>query len=230
MHHKDLPHRMARRPGSTSHGDGARRTGRLDPAAVTTARKGPPPKPALPDPDLVLLGEFGRPHGLHGEVRLKSHTGEPQAIAGYGALRASDGRSLELLDVRPAPGAAPDILLVRVKGIDDRTGAEALNRVTLSIPRAALSEPEEDEFYLTDLIGVSVVDEAGTLLGRVVAVPNYGGGDLLEIRPAQGGATALLPFTKAFVPTLDLAHRRLVAALPEDFFAAPGEKPADDPG
>ena len=221
---------MARRPGPSSHGDGARRTGRLDPAAVTTARKGPPPKPAPPDPGLVLLGEFGRPHGLHGEVRLKSHTGEPQAIAGYGALRASDGRSLELLDVRPAPGAAPDILLVRVKGIDDRTGAEALNRVTLSIPRAALSEPEEDEFYLTDLIGVSVVDEAGTVLGSVVTVPNYGGGDLLEIRPAQGGATALLPFTKATVPGLDLANRRIVAVLPEDFFAAPGEKPADDPG
>lgn len=219
-----------RRPGSSSHGDGARRTGRLDPAAVTTARKGPPPKPAALDPSLVLLGEFGRPHGLHGELRLKSYTGEPRAIAGYGPLRASNGRTLELLDVRPAPGAAPDILLVRVRGVDDRTGAEALNRVTLAIDRAALGEPEEEEFFLADLIGASVVDGAGALIGSVVAVPNYGGGDLLEIRPAQGGASALLPFTKAFVPSLDLPGRRIVAALPEDFFAAAGEKPADDPG
>ncbi|MBE7243905.1 MAG: ribosome maturation factor RimM [Actinomycetospora chiangmaiensis] len=220
---------MARRPGSHAHGDGARRTGRLDPAAVTSARRAPPPKPLSPDPDLVLLGEFGRPHGLNGEIRLKSYTGDPLAIAGYGPLRASDGRSLELLDARPAPGAAADILLCRVKGVADRTGAEALNRVSLSIARDKLGEPEEDEFFLADLIGLAVVDEAGAQLGSVVAVPNYGGGDLLEIRSVQGGPTALLPFTKAFVPSLDVVSGRVTALLPEDFFAPPGQKPADEP-
>lgn len=220
---------MARRPGSHSHGDGARRPGRLDPAAVTSARKAPAPKPVSPDPDLVLLGEFGRPHGLNGEIRLKSYTGDPLAIAGYGPLRASDGRSLELVDARPAPGAATDILLCRVKGVADRTGAEALNRVTLAVARERLGAPEEDEFFLADLIGLAVVDADGAQLGSIVAVPNYGGGDLLEIRSAKGGPTALLPFTKAFVPSLDIANGRVAVVLPEDFFAPPGEKPADEP-
>lgn len=223
---------MARRPGSSSRGPA--RPEPLGARAVTSARKPPVPQPAPPassDPSLVVLGEFGRPHGLHGEVRLKSHTGEPLAIAGYGALRASDGRDLEITDARTAPGGSPDLLIVRVKGVDGRTGAEALNRVTLSIPRERLGETaEEDEFFLTDLIGLRVEDGAGSVIGTIVAVPNYGGGDLLEIRPAAGGPTALLPFTKAFVPSLDIAGGRVVADPPEDLFAPPGPKPADDPG
>lgn len=221
---------MARRPSLPPRGPA--RSDRLAPEAVTSARRPPAvkaPAPAASDPDLVLLGEFGRPHGLHGEVRLKSYTGEPGAIAGYGPLRASDGRTLELIDPRPAPGAAPDILLVRVKGVGDRTGAEGLNRVTLSVPRARLGEPEEDEFFLTDLIGLAVTDAAGVALGTVTAVPNFGGGDLLEIRPAAGGPTALLPFTKAFVPSLDVGSGRIVAVLPEGFFDPPAPKPADEP-
>ncbi|WP_438345661.1 ribosome maturation factor RimM [Methylorubrum populi] len=224
---------MARRPGSSSRGPA--RPDRLAPQAVTSARRpqtpDKSPKPASPDPSLVLLGEFGRPHGLHGEVRLKSFTGEPLAIAGYGPLHASDGRTLELEDARPAPGGSPDLLIVRVKGVDNRSGAEALNRITLAIARERLGQAEdEDEFFLTDLIGLAVEDEAGTVIGTIVAVPNYGGGDLLEIRPAAGGPTALLPFTKAFVPTLDLAGGKVVADPPEDLFAPPGPKPADDPG
>lgn len=194
------------------------------------ARRPPSPSAKLAPTDLVLLGEFGRPHGLRGEIRLKSHTGDPLAIAGYGPLVASDGRRFELLDARPAGGAAPDLLVVRVKGVSDRTGAEALNRVTLSIPRAQLAEPEEDDEFLTaDLIGLEVVDAAGAVIGTIVAVPNFGGGDLLEIRPVLGGATALLPFTKAFVPSLDLTNRRAVIDSPEDLFAPPGERPAEEP-
>ena len=224
---------MARRPGSSSRGP-ARPADRLAPEAVTSARKPQGAKPAPPaslDPGLVLLGEFGRPHGLHGEVRLKSYTGEPLAIAGYGPLRASDGRTLELDDVRPAPGGSSDLLIVRVKGVNDRSGAEALNRVTLAIARERLGDVEdEDEFFLTDLIGLTVEDGTGSVIGSIVAVPNYGGGDLLEIRPAAGGPTALLPFTKAFVPSLDLAGGKVVADPPEDLFAPPGPKPTDDPG
>lgn len=223
---------MARRPGSSSRGPA--RPEPLGVKAVTSARKpaqAKPAPPASPDPDLVTLGEFGRPHGLHGEVRLKSYTGEPRAIAGYGPLRLPDGRTVELEDARQAPGGAPDLLIVRVKGIADRTGVEALNRLTLAIPRARLGEAtDEDEFFLTDLIGLSVEDTAGTAIGTIVAVPNFGGGDLLEIRPAAGGPTALLPFTKAFVPSLDIAGGRVVADPPEDLFAPPGPKPTDDPG
>ncbi|WP_432419899.1 ribosome maturation factor RimM [Methylobacterium mesophilicum] len=208
--------------------------GAIAPGAATSPRA-PAPKPAAqpvpPDPNLVLLGEFGRAHGLNGEIRLKSYTGDPQAIASYGALLTADGRTLTLADVRPAPGSSPDMLVARVKGVSGRNAAEALNRVAVFVPRDRLAAPEdEDEVYAADLIGATAVDAAGAVIGTIVAVPNYGGGDLLELRPPGGGATALLPFTKAFVPTLDMAGRRVTVAVPEDLFAPPGEKPADDPG
>ncbi|GJE42544.1 Ribosome maturation factor RimM [Methylobacterium soli] len=186
--------------------------------------------PVLPE-DFVLMGEFGRAHGLNGEVRLKSYTADPVGIARYVPLLTRDGRSIEITDARPAPGSAPDLLVVRVKGVRNRDEAEALNRLALHVPRARLGEAaEEDEFFTADLVGLAVVDGAGTMLGTVTAVPNYGGGDLLEIRPEAGGPTALLPFTKAFVPGLDIPNRRIVVDPPEDLFAPPGPKPADAPG
>ncbi|MCJ2014896.1 ribosome maturation factor RimM [Methylobacterium sp. J-076] len=225
---------MTRRPAGPPSRDGARRARppALAPEAATTAKPpAPKPPPAAADPDLVLMGEFGRAHGLNGEVRLKSHTADPQGIAGYGPLMTADGRALTLAEVRPAAGSSPDMLIARVQGVSGRTAAEALNRLAVYVPRSRLGSAEEaDEFFTTDLIGVTAVDAAGTVVATVVAVPNYGGGDLLELRPAAGGATALLPFTKAFVPSLNLDARRIVVALPEDLFEAPGPKPADDPG
>lgn len=227
---------MVRRPGgNTPHGDGGRRArpGRIGSDAATSAHR---PKaeadPALPetDPSLVRMGEFGRAHGLNGEVRLKSYTGDPQAIASYGALIGADGRRVELTDVRQAGGGAPDLLVVRVKGVADRTGAEALNRLALYLPRERLGNvADEDEFFTADLVGLSVVDTGGAVLGTVADVPNYGGGDLLEIKPALGGATALLPFTKAFVPELDIPNGRIVVDPPEDLFAPAGPRPPDEP-
>ena len=179
--------------------------------------------------DLVLVGEFGRAHGLKGEVRLKSHTGDPQAIAGYRPLVATNGKTYSLKSVRPAPGGAPDLLIAIVDGVTTREASEALNRVQLYVERDRLPpSDEEDEFLLADLIGLSVQNEAGETIGTVVDVPNYGGGDLLEIAPAQKGPTALLPFTKAFVPIVDIAGKRVVAVLPEDFFEVGAPEPGED--
>ncbi len=197
-------------------------------------RRSPAVSPAAseaPDPDLVLLGEFGRAHGLGGEIRLKSYTADPLAIAGYGPLTTADGRSLALKTVRPASGPAHDLLIVRVAGVTDRSGADALNRIALYCPRERLGAVEdEDEFFAADLVGAEAFDAEGVLVGRVVGVNNFGGGDLLEIRPAKGGPTALLPFTKAFVPALDLAQRRLTVAPPDNFLAPPGPKPPEADG
>ncbi|MDB5647246.1 ribosome maturation factor RimM [Methylobacterium sp.] len=227
---------MARRPGgNTPHGDGGRRArpGRIGSEAATSAHR---PKLdvdiALPetDPSLVRMGEFGRAHGLNGEVRLKSYTGDPQAIGAYGPLIGGDGRRVELTDLRRAGGASADLLVVRVKGVADRTGAEALNRLALYLPRERLGiAADEDEFFTADLVGLTVIDTAGVVLGTVADVPNYGGGDLLEIKPALGGATALLPFTKTFVPTLQIAEGRIVVDPPEDLFAPAGPRPPDEP-
>lgn len=168
----------------------------------------------------MLLGEFGRAHGLRGEVRLKSFTAEPAAIASYGPLLAEDGRRFVLTGVRPA-GAAPDLLIARVEGVADRDAAERLNRTRLYAARAQLPAPAEDEFLAADLIGLAVADSGGAVVGKIVAVPNYGAGDLLEIAPAGGGATVLLPFTKAFVPVIDLAGGRVTIDAPEGLFDEP---------
>lgn len=202
-----------------------RATGRGESAA------GRPPHAPTRDETLVPVGEFGRAHGLKGEVRLKSYTGDPRAIADYGPLVAEDGRCFRLRAVRPAPGGAPDMFIAQVEAVTTRGGAEALNRVTLSVAREKLPLPDEDEFLLADLIGLAVQNESGAVIGTVVDVPNYGGGDLLDIVPTQGGATGLLPFTKAFVPIVDIAARRIVAAVPEDFFAPAKPVPeADEAG
>lgn len=179
--------------------------------------------------DLVLVGEFGRSHGLKGEVRLKSHTGEPDAIADYRPLIASNGKSYSLKNVRQAPGGAPDMLIAVVDGVTTREASEALNRVRLYVERDKLPPPDdEDEFLLADLIGLSVQNEAGDTIGTIVSVPNYGGGDLLEIAPAQKGSTALLPFTKAFVPVVDVAGKRVIAMIPDDLFEVGKPEPGED--
>ncbi|GJE06338.1 MULTISPECIES: ribosome maturation factor RimM [Methylobacterium] len=230
---------MTRRPpGSSLRGDGARRprpSGRLSGEAETSARRPPPaaPEPPQAAPEgsgLVLLGEFGRAQGLAGEVRLKSYTADPKGIAGYGPLVATDGRLFEIASLRQAPGGAPDILVARVKGVASREAAEALNRIALHVHRERLGAPEdEDEFLATDLVGLAVFDPQGREIGRLRGVENYGGGDLLEIVPLAGGASALLPFTKAFVPSLDVAGGRITVDAPDDLFDPPGPRPKDEP-
>ena len=167
----------------------------------------------------MLLGEFGRAHGLKGEVRLKSYTADPAAIARYGPLAVDGGRTLVLLSVRQAPGGQPDLLVARVEGVASREAAEALNRTRLYVARDRLGPAEEDEFFAADLIGLAAQNPQGEPLGTIVAVPNYGGGDLLEIAPPRG-PTAMVPFTKAFVPEIDIAGRRVVVDAP-DLFAPP---------
>lgn len=166
---------------------------------------------------LVLLGEFGRAHGLRGEVRLKSYTGDPLAIARYGPLATPDGRAVVLASVRRAGGDQGDLLVARVEGVTTREAAEALNRTTLHVARDRLDVAlDDDEFLLADLVGLRAVDPHGAAIGTIVAVPNYGGGDLLEIRLDAGGPRELVPFTRAFVPSVDLAAGSAVIDLPAD--------------
>lgn len=174
----------------------------------------------------ILVGIFGAPHGIRGEVRLKSYTADPMAIGTYGPLHDEGGaRSFVLEAVRPL---GRDMLVVRVQGIDDRNSAEALKGTQLFVPREALPPIEEEEFYHADLIGLRVEDVRGGLLGIVVSLLNFGAGDILEIAPppdAPDRTTAMLAFTRALVPVVDLAAGRIVAAT--DPFA---EEPASREG
>jgi len=162
----------------------------------------------------VAIARIGAAHGVRGEVRLKSFTADPLAVRDYGPLEAADGRSFVVESVRPASGSSgPEMVVARLKGVTTRNEAELLNGLELTVPRDRLPEPEEDEFYHADLVGLAAVTVTGELLGTVIGVPNYGAGDMLEIAPRRG-ATFLVPFLRAVVPEIDLAGKRVVIDPP----------------
>ena len=163
----------------------------------------------------VCVGAVAGSFGVRGEVRLKCFTAEPEAIAAYGPLQSEDGaRSFEVTLTRPVKGG----YAARLSGVTSKEAADALRGTRLYVDRAGLPEPGEEEFYHADLIGLAVHDTGGALLGHVKAVQNHGASDLLELRLPDGSQTVLLPFTKAIVPTIDLAAGRLVADPPEGLF------------
>jgi 16S rRNA processing protein RimM len=159
----------------------------------------------------VCLGQIGAAHGVRGEVRLHSFTADPAAITSYGPLETEDGRVFKIEMLRPAK----DHFVIRISGVADRNAAELLKNIKLYVPRERLPELKEpDEFYHADLIGLSVVDRAGQKRGTVVAVHNFGAGDLIEVTPEAGGKTELLPFDETHVPTVDIAAGRIVVVPP----------------
>ena len=159
---------------------------------------------------LTCVGAIAGGFGVQGEVRLKSFCADPAAIAGYGPLVTEDGRSFGVRLLHPIPGA----FAARLTGVATREEAEALKGTRLYAPRDRLPPLGDDEYYHADLIGLSVVDTGGAVLGVVRAVLDHGAGDILEIARA-GEPELLLPFTRAVVPTVDLAAGRLVADPPE---------------
>ncbi|MDJ1006727.1 MAG: ribosome maturation factor RimM [Paracoccaceae bacterium] len=163
----------------------------------------------------VCVGAVAGAFGVRGEVRLKSFTAEPEALAAYGPVETEDGaRSFDVTLTRPVKGG----FAARLSGVASREAADSLRGTRLYVDRARLPEPEDDEFYHADLIGLAVHDTGGALLGHVKAVLNHGAGDLLELRRPEGPGTVLLPFTKATVPTVDLKAGRVVADPPEGLF------------
>lgn len=149
----------------------------------------------------VLMGAVGRPQGIRGEVRVRSYTQDPMAIADYHRLFTADGRDLEILDVRPARNA----VVVRFLGINDRDAAEALNGLELFVDRSSLPDDDldEDEFFYADLEGLEVVDAEGRVYGTVSGVFDFGGGDLLELK-GPGLRPTLIPFSEAAVREIDV--------------------------
>ena len=162
--------------------------------------------------NLILVGRVAGAFGVQGEVRLTAYTAEPMALVGYRDLRREDGSpALTLTGGRPAKGG----IIVRAREVETREQAEALRGLQLFIPRDVLPEPEEDEFYVTDLIGLAVEAPDGEPLGRVKTVQDFGAGDLLEIQP-ETGASWWLPFTREAVPEVRLAEGRILAVRPEE--------------
>jgi 16S rRNA processing protein RimM len=171
----------------------------------------------------VCVGRIGAAHGIRGEVRLQSFTADPLAIANYGPLESEDGkRSFEIESVRPAK----TVLVARLKGVTDRTQAEALCNVSLYMPRDRLPAPEADEYYHADLIGLTATTRDGEEIGSVVAVHDFGAGDMLELKLAAGSTTVMVPFNEQAVPQVDLAAGRIVVDPPAG--TLPGDNSADE--
>jgi 16S rRNA processing protein RimM len=160
------------------------------------------------------MGVFGAPQGVRGEIRVKSLTGDPRAIGAYGPLtNKGRTRSFAFESLRPLKD---DMLAARIAGVSTREAAEALKNVEIFARRDQLPPPDEDEFYYDDLVGLEAIDVEGAPLGRVISLMNHGAGDVLEIAPADGGETLLLPFTKSVAPRIDFAAGRVVIEPPSE--------------
>ena len=162
--------------------------------------------------DLICVGAIGGAFGVHGEVRLKSFTSEPEAIAEYAPVFTEDGsRAFDVV----LTGRVKNGLSARMPGIVTKEDADALKGTNLFVPRDRLPSLPDDEFYHADLVGLSVYDTGGALLGEVRSVQNHGASDLLEIDGPGLKTTALLPFTRTAVPTVDLVAGKIIADPPE---------------
>lgn len=177
-------------------------------------------------PDLVCVGAFAGPHGVRGAVKLRSFTDDPEAIAAYGPLFDESGT--RRFEIR-LEGRSGGLLLARMTGVTDRNGAETLKGMRLYVPREALPPAEEGEFYVVDLIGLAVERLDGTALGTVLAVHDFGAGELLEIGGA-GGKSEMVPFTVQTVPVVDQAGGRIVLDPPAGLFEETDTEDATEEG
>lgn len=168
----------------------------------------------------VCVARIGAAHGVRGEVRLWSFTQDPLAVMRYGPLTTKDGaRSFEVVRAREAK----DHLVATLKDIATRDDAERINGIELYVSRDMLPAPDDGEYYHADLIGLRAENAQGDTIGEVIALHNFGAGDIIEIKPAKGPAL-LLPFTNAVVPTVDFDGGKIVVELPGEI---EGDTPAD---
>ena len=161
------------------------------------------------------MGVFGAPQGVRGEIRVKSLTAESGR---HRRLRAAhrQGAGKEHSRSNPCARSRTTWLVARVAGVSTREAAEALKGVEIFARRDQLPPPAQDEFYVDDLVGLEAVDADGARLGRVVSLMNYGAGDILEIAPAEGGETLLLPFTKSVILEVDFDAGAITVARPRE--------------
>ncbi len=171
---------------------------------------------------LIPLGHISAAHGIKGEVLIKTYTDAPENIVAYGPLRNEDGTKAVTLKIVRVTNKG---VVARVDGVSDRNGAEALKGFKLCVARDQLPEPENDEWYYSDLVGLDAVDASGALIGKVVAMHDFGAGDLMELHLSGEKSTQLIAFDKTTVPDVDIKSGRLSVILPEEIS---GEATADE--
>lgn len=168
------------------------------------------------DTRLIAVGRVAGAFGVRGEVRITAFTEEPLALARFRELKRQDGSpGLTILSARDAKGG----IICRCAGVETKEQADALRGQRLFIPRDALPAPDDDEFYLADLMGLAVLTPEGETLGLIKSVQDFGAGDILEITPAGGGPTWYLAFTRETVPTVDIAGGKVIVVRPTEVVA-----------
>ncbi len=173
--------------------------------------------PPVP-PSLILVAQVSGAFGVKGEMRVTAHTDDPLSLLAYSPLKGADGApALTLTTGRAVKGA----LIGRAREVATREQAESLRGLRLYVDRADLPAPDEDEFYLTDLVGLAARSPDGETLGRVRSVHNFGAGDLLEVAPADGAASWWAPFTRTVVPDVRIADGFVVIDRPAEIEASP---------
>ncbi len=166
--------------------------------------------------DLIVVGSIAGAYGVRGEVRIKSFCGVPEDIETYSPLVTADGQTFHLALLGRVKGG----FNARIVEVDTKEQADALKGVQLCARRDQLPAPDEDEFYYADLVGLAVMDTGGAQIGTIKQVLNHGADDLLEVIVTGASDTALVPFTKANVPTVDLKTGRVVIDPPEGLLPA----------
>lgn len=170
---------------------------------------------------MVVLARIGAPNGVAGAARVKLFGDDPDSLTAYGPLTRSDGGApLRVRDLRD--GKSPDMVIARFEGVTSREMVMAMNGVELSLPRSVLPAiDDEDDFYHADLLGLEVRLADGSRFGEIIQVADFGAGDLLDVKPDRGGASVLVPFTKAIVPQVDIAEGFVMLDPPEDLLDPP---------
>lgn len=169
---------------------------------------------------MIVLARIGAPNGVAGAARVKLFGDDPDSLTAYGPLTRSDGGpALQVRDLRD--GKTPDMVIARFEGISSREMVMALNGVELSLPRSVLPATDDDDFYHTDLIGLEARLADGSRFGEVIQVADFGAGDLLDVKPDRGGASVLVPFTRAIVPEVNVGDGFVVLDAPEGLLDPP---------
>lgn len=159
----------------------------------------------------IVVGAIAGAYGVRGEVRVKSFCAQPEDLETYSPVTDAEGRAYHVAILRPIKNG----FAARIAEVATKEDADALKGTELFASRDQLPSLPDDEFYHADLIGLAVVDTGGAPLGKIKTVQNHGADDLLEVQKPGSSATFLLPFTRAAVPTVDLAAGRVVADPPE---------------
>ena len=171
------------------------------------------------------IGAVASAHGVRGQFKVKPFTAAPRDIAAYGPVWAGERQLTLTIRGMTANG----LVIVSAAEVSDRDAAQALRGTALEVDRAALPAAAEDEVYHADLIGMVAETPDGTVLGRLVALHDFGAGEIAEVKPDRG-PTLMLPFDPAFVPQIDVAAGRVILDPPAGLLEPEGDNGPDDNG